>query len=110
MKKKTGFERFFEEKKGAAKREQFRQEKRKWKKELAENIERKKKQELEASRPKVQIEKKPDQMPLNKYIAHSGICSRRDAVELIKDGKVKLNGELIKEPGHKVSSKDTVIV
>jgi len=110
MKKKTGFEKFFTEKKGGAKREQFRQEKRKWKKEMAEKIERRKKQELEASRPKILIEKKNDLMPLNKYIAHSGICSRRDAVELIKDGKVKVNNELIKEPGHKVSANDTVIV
>jgi 23S rRNA pseudouridine2605 synthase len=110
MKKKTGFERFFEEKKGAAKREQFRQEKRKWKKELAEKIERKKKQELESSRPKIEIDKKSDLMPLNKYIAHSGICSRRDAVELIKEGKVKVNGERIEEPGHKVSVKDSVVV
>ena len=110
MKKKTGFERFFEEKKGAAKREQFRQDKRKWKKEMAEKIERKKKQELEATRPKIQVEKKSDQMPLNKYIAHSGICSRRDAVELIKQGKVKVNGEFTNEPGHKVSPQDVVIV
>jgi 23S rRNA pseudouridine2605 synthase len=51
-----------------------------------------------------------DQMPLNKYIAHGGVCSRRDAVELIKGGKVKVNGELILEPGHKVSLTDTVAV
>lgn len=51
-----------------------------------------------------------DQMPLNKYIAHSGICSRRDAAELVKGGKVKVNGELITEPGHKVSERDEVKV
>ena len=53
---------------------------------------------------------KPEQMPLNKYIAHGGICSRRDAVELIKGGKVKVNGELILEPGYKVAPTDTVSV
>jgi 23S rRNA pseudouridine2605 synthase len=47
---------------------------------------------------------------LNKYIAHSGVCSRRDAAELIKAGKVKVNGELILEPGHKVTLKDDVRV
>ena len=49
-------------------------------------------------------------MPLNKYIAHSGVCSRRDAVDLIKGGKVKVNGELIFEPGHKVALSDDVKV
>lgn len=51
-----------------------------------------------------------DLMPLNKYIAHSGVCSRRDAVDLIKGGKVKVNGELILEPGHKVMVSDLVSV
>lgn len=51
-----------------------------------------------------------DQMPLNKYIAHSGVCSRRDAVDLIRGGKVKVNGELILEPGHKVALTDDVRV
>lgn len=50
------------------------------------------------------------EMPLNKYIAHGGVCSRRDAVNLIKGGKVKVNGELILEPGHKVAITDTVVV
>ena len=62
---------------------------------------------------KVSIRKvKPvtDEMPLNKFIAHGGICSRRDAVDLIKGGKVKVNGELILEPGHKVSPSDAVTV
>ena len=51
-----------------------------------------------------------DQMPLNKFIAHSGVCSRRDAVELIKGGKVKVNGSLVLEPGHKVALTDDVSV
>jgi 23S rRNA pseudouridine2605 synthase len=50
------------------------------------------------------------QMPLNKFIAHSGVCSRRDAAELIKSGKVKLNGEVVTEPGRKVTLKDAVTV
>jgi 23S rRNA pseudouridine2605 synthase len=28
---------------------------------------------------------------LNKYIANAGICSRRDADELIKSGQIKVN-------------------
>ncbi len=49
-----------------------------------------------------------EQMPLNKFIAHSGECSRRDAAELVKQGKVKVNGELVLEPGHKIAPGDLV--
>lgn len=51
-----------------------------------------------------------EEMPLNKYLAHSGVCSRRDAAELVKSGKVKVNGQLITEPGFKVTAKDEVKV
>lgn len=47
-------------------------------------------------------------MPLNKYIAHSGECSRRDAAELVRQGKAKVNGELITDPGHKVNATDKI--
>jgi 23S rRNA pseudouridine2605 synthase len=112
MKKKSGFEKFYSgEKKGAAKKEQFRQDKRKWKKELtakAEERRQKAASEAHGIAPKIVREKVPEQMPLNKYISHSGVCSRRDAVDVIKSGKVKVNGEVITEPGHKVSQKDSV--
>jgi len=49
-------------------------------------------------------------MPLNKFIAHSGICSRRDAAEMVKAGKVTVNGAHITEPGHKVTDKDDIKV
>jgi len=49
-------------------------------------------------------------MPLNKFIAHCGICSRRDAVDLIKAGKVVVNGAKMLEPGTKVSDKDDIKV
>lgn len=58
----------------------------------------------------VMPEKEPEKMPLNKYIAHCGICSRRDAVEFIKQGKVKVNGELATEPGMKIADGDAVSV
>jgi len=50
------------------------------------------------------------QMPLNKYIAQAGLCSRRKAVELIKAKKVLVNDQVITEPGHKVSARDEVQV
>lgn len=48
-------------------------------------------------------------MPLNKFLAHCGICSRRDAVALINEGKVKVNGAVATEPGYKVQPVDEVI-
>jgi 23S rRNA pseudouridine2605 synthase len=48
-------------------------------------------------------------MPLNKYLAHCGICSRRDAIELIQKGLVKINGNVVKEPGFKVSGKEDIV-
>ena len=48
------------------------------------------------------------EMPLNKFIAHSGECSRRDAAALVKEGKVKVNGELVLDPGYRVKHDDKV--
>jgi len=48
-------------------------------------------------------------MPLNKYLAHCGICSRRDAIELIQKGLVKINGDVVKEPGFKVTGKEEIV-
>jgi 23S rRNA pseudouridine2605 synthase len=46
---------------------------------------------------------------LNKYVANSGICSRREADELIAKGLVSVNGKVILEMGHKVAKTDTVM-
>lgn len=45
---------------------------------------------------------------LQKYIARSGIASRRKAEDMIREGKVKVNGEVITEMGHKISGNDIV--
>ena len=47
-------------------------------------------------------------MPLNKFLAHCGVCSRRDAVTIIKEGKVKVNDTVIIEPAFKVSERDDI--
>lgn len=47
---------------------------------------------------------------LQKIIANSGFTSRRKAEELIKNGKVKVNGKIVKELGTKVSYDDNIIV
>ncbi len=47
---------------------------------------------------------------LNKYIASSGLCSRRAADELIETGKVNVNGKIVTELGYLVQPKDKVFV
>ena len=47
---------------------------------------------------------------LNKYIASSGLCSRRKADELIESGVVNVNGKIVKELGFQVGPKDKVFV
>jgi len=119
MKKNSAgrFDKFVKKKSNAAIKEQFKQEKRKWKKEREEFFEKKKLEvRSQKSEPssKTTSNLKPqisnEEMPLNKFIAHCGICSRRDAAELVKLGKVKVNDEVITEPGHKISAKDEIKV
>lgn len=47
-------------------------------------------------------------MRLNRYLAHSGVCSRREADTLIEEGRVKVNGNVVKEMGFKVERSDDV--
>ena len=47
---------------------------------------------------------------LNKYIANSGLCSRRAADEIIKQKRVKINNKLVSEMGYKVRLGDVVTV
>ena len=53
---------------------------------------------------------KDEKIRLNKFIAHAGFCSRRDADEYISAGKVQVNGQVTTELGTKVRRKDTVVV
>ncbi|PZR41617.1 MAG: pseudouridylate synthase [Azospira oryzae] len=56
------------------------------------------------------IERKSDDglIRLNKFISNSGVCSRREADELIKMGLISVNGETITEMGYKVKPTDEV--
>jgi len=142
-KKSTHFDKFTKKKSNAAIKEQFRQEKRKIKKEREEYFEkkrtepRKQKSETGGQRSEVRGRNIEDQtsnlnpqtsnpksrqigtgsettnhqlMPLNKFMAHSGISGRREAAEIVKQGKVKVNNAVVTEPGHKVSSRDDIRV
>ena len=48
-------------------------------------------------------------MPLNKYLAHCGLSSRRKAVEYVEQGKVTVNGEVKMEPYYRIQPGDVVI-
>jgi 23S rRNA pseudouridine2605 synthase len=63
----------------------------------------KKKPNQAPKRPKVK-----DEIRLNKYIANSGACSRRDADIYIQSGNVKVNGIPVVEMGHMVKPGDVV--
>ena len=135
MNRKTdNFNKFFVKKNNAAIKEEFKQEKKAFKKERKEAIEKhfedkrkKKKALLAAPKPAVKIQRKTtngqqpiiknqqpsknsELIPLNKYLSHSGVSSRRDAAELIRVGKVVVNGVAVTEPGTKVSPDDVVKV
>jgi 23S rRNA pseudouridine2605 synthase len=45
---------------------------------------------------------------LNRYIANSGVCSRREADVLIESGEIKVNGVVVTEMGYKVQPTDNV--
>lgn len=47
-------------------------------------------------------------MRLNKFVAHAGICARRQAAELVKQGHVKVNGKVELSPAYLVQPADKV--
>ncbi|HEX5151578.1 MAG TPA: pseudouridine synthase [Parafilimonas sp.] len=129
--KHHSFDKFINQEKNSRKKEAIRQEKRKWKEEKKKKYEeRNDKHEIKKSGNKIQNTKFQTQnrdrftdhnqpatgnrqpateMPLNKFIAHAGICGRREAAELVKEGKIKVNNAIIYEPGFKVTSDDKII-
>ena len=49
-----------------------------------------------------------DVMRLNKYVAKSGLCSRRQAAELVKNGQIQVNGKVVLEPYYEVQPDDRI--
>ncbi|CAN5179032.1 hypothetical protein BH20BAC1_BH20BAC1_13260 [soil metagenome] len=126
------FKKFINKKKNAAVKEQHKQEKKIAKKVRAEAIEKRYQQkrlgnDQQAStgitkavdrdqkqknhdRPldSSQQKKPGNVMPLNKYLAHCGLASRRNAISLVASGKITVNNKTITEPGFKVNASDEV--
>src|SRR4026208_2032276 len=80
MKKKSSpFDKFIKKKSNAAIKEQFRQEKKKAKKERAEYFDKKRAElriqhaEPQKQSPHITRPQSPDLMPLNKFISHAGV-------------------------------------
>ena len=61
------------------------------------------KKNIEASEKKNSAE-----IRLNRFIANAGICSRREADDIIKAGEISVNGEVVTEMGHQVQPGDVV--
>lgn len=122
MKRKTdNFNKFYNRKRNSAVKEELRQEKKTVKKERQQAVDR----HFEAKRNKravltgaPQVHAGPENkttapkpqgsIPLNKYIAHAGVSSRRSAALMVKEGKVTVNGNAVTDPGTKVLLTDTV--
>ena len=60
------------------------------------------------SKPTPQVIKDDNTMRLNKFLAHSGVCSRREADKYITAGLVQVNGEVVTELGTKVKISDNI--
>ena len=54
------------------------------------------------------LEDKDGKIRLNKYISNAGICSRREADDMIKSGVIKVNGKIVTELGTRVSPDDKI--
>jgi 23S rRNA pseudouridine2605 synthase len=59
---------------------------------------------MQAKRPS----SKDEPVRLNRFIANSGVCSRREADELIREGLISVNGKKVTDLGIKVSSGDDI--
>jgi 23S rRNA pseudouridine2605 synthase len=61
-----------------------------------------------APRRRIRVKKEDELIRLNKFIAGSGICSRREADDFIQAGLISVNGNIITELGSKVSLTDDI--
>ncbi len=60
-------------------------------------------------KPRVQVQDPSKPVRLNKFIANSGVCSRREADEYIQNGEITVNGQVVTELGTKVMITDDIL-
>ena len=69
--------------------------------------------------PDMQKREKPHKSPdladkagdrIAKFLARSGVASRRDVEKMIAEGRVKVNGKVLTTPAFKVTGKETILV
>ena len=133
------FQKFIAPKKNSVIKEEFRQEKKKARKEKNAYFDKLKEEKYQAmlakrsarsakpgEQPNKETPQKTEQkttqkkdiktvekttdsvMPLNKFLAHCGVSSRREAIEIISKGLVKVNGTVQTQPGYKVQPTDEI--
>ncbi len=56
------------------------------------------------------VEDPNEEIRLNKFLANAGICSRREADELIQTGVISVNGQVVSELGAKILRGDKVMI
>ena len=64
--------------------------------------------DVDKVQPDLKAPAQTEKIRLNRFIANSGVCSRREADELIKMGIISVNGKVITEMGYKVNPGDEV--
>jgi 23S rRNA pseudouridine2604 synthase len=52
----------------------------------------------------------PEPIRVNKWLAQEGVCSRREAESLIADGQIRINDEIVTDPGRKILPGQTLTV
>ncbi|HWE46350.1 MAG TPA: pseudouridine synthase [Caulobacteraceae bacterium] len=52
----------------------------------------------------------PDPQRVNRWLAQSGVCSRREAEALIADGLVSIDGEVVEDVGRKIAPGQTLVL
>lgn len=70
--------------------------------------EQKKYKKPEASKPEPPKEILPENTRLNKFVAMSGVCSRRAAADLVKQGEIFVNGKAQPDPSYIVAKGDKI--
>ena len=59
---------------------------------------------------KSELQSEEKQIRLQVYLSHCGVASRRASEKIIQEGRVSVNGQIVRELGTKVSDDDDILV